>query len=303
MAQVLNGVPLLISPGEWVGAEDFRDAAVGAGLPDGITVYTGVSGNTFTVEEVVDDGGSIGKNIHSNNLDAGLRLMYGIDAFDGLVGSSYEILALVRMGSSGGSAFANRKCLGPATNQSGAGATFSLNCYPLQVPSSGGSQPVRTGLEFIVDGGGNPSTPGGIAVTATPLDFTAPAAAWVWVRTRKNIKASNPLLYEIKAKIWPEGTAEPAGWGTEIEYAIAQDPINTLPVVLGPIGFGVVNTSWDGPDYGCAFFSFSTDPLSEPPPTSSDIIASGDILAPTVTITELQADFVIATGSAFEVVA
>ncbi len=230
--------------GAVVGATDFSEFAVAAGLPSGITEY-GNTANSPSAVEIADDpseGHYFKMTGHGDNNAWG----FGLDAFDGKMDSG-EILTRVY------SNFDTTlvESIGSASSMSGVlGANF--DCWGGVVHRL--TSTVRaTGI--IIESG------------ATAASFGAPQhslqnGAWIWLRIRRIPNVGNPSNDDWEMTAW---------YGAIEDEPSSPDAVNVVNQIRQVSGFAavgwavirIVSTS----EQRIAFLSFTSNPLLAPPPT------------------------------------
>lgn len=283
---VESGIPVFDN-GVWVGATDFSEFDVAVGRPAGITIIPPSTGAP-TGEQIADDPDE-GRYFSATPTEFE-GLAYILDAFAGLdpaPGDSIELLARCWVPGELG----NRRIWGPAFELAGTDH--------LDIDYAGGGIYLRAvdpddyeSTAIRVDAG-NAS-----AVLSSDLQEAEQQNAWFWQRFRAQHEASGAGTADWKIKTWYGALAdEPAGWDGEANAA-------AIIPGLGNNAIGWAVTALVRQDeQRIAFLSFTTDsdPDSNPPPGPDDVLVSGDIVPPDVTVTELQATWIAAETTPFEV--
>ncbi len=250
---VKSGVPTTVN-GVQVGATDFREFAIGAGLPAGITKYN-VSTGTPTAVGIFDAPltptfGDEGKYFEMS----GLAILgnevwaFGLDAFDGIMEQG-ELLARIYFNVGGTQ---NRTCIGPAMslqdnpNVSGAGSV---------VRDEFASGEVEVGGGVFINGG---VTNVGTFAIQEPIQDPE----WMWMRIRKTNNDAAPSEDDWQVTAWYGDIEDEPSSPDGIDPA----PQNfTAPRGLFAIGWGLIPSASIFTQR-IAFLSYSLDPDVEPPP-------------------------------------
>lgn len=269
--------------GVFRGATDFSEYTTDPLPQTGLTELGDLANGAA---EIVDESGQGEGNalelfISNENT---VRYGVGIDLFTGFF--PLEILARIFFDDTDPNPGSNLWFAGPMYGMFGAdGDGFER--------AEGGT--VRDDAAFIggmFQDGGAVSVGGATALTDVTL------GEWGWIR----IRTFDDPPVERWVKAWTGDISdEPASF-----QVMAGAQLTELEVEGGLMGFGGINMARPAFQENrrlMAFLSFTTDPDPDtnPPPTPSELISVGDIIPPTVTITNLQATFVEAAGSAFEV--
>jgi len=281
MSNVVNGEPLEVSPGVWIGATDFSQYALGP-APAGITVYDGDGNPNDIVAVEFDAAPEVQNYITYEPVDFGSDAGLGFDAFDGLLAEDGEVLALCFAGNTEDEP---RKNMGPAMNMSDTAGDQLTAWFHDFAALAGFPDQATSDLSFIIDGIHSVE-----AGTAGDSIGTFVVGDFIWIRGRK-IETSTGV-YDIKFKIWTGLISnEPVAWTLE-KNGVAQAEarfaaVGAVGVAYGPNAAVTTNKT------GMAFLSFTTssDPDTEGPPLPSEIV---DSLGPTVVMTEIQGTW--ATG-------
>lgn len=235
---------LTLASGVTIGATDFSEFDIGAGVPSGLTRF----GDPAPVFSVADDADpEIGRYVQI--VDEAFKFTgFGIDAFDGIF-SEGELLILCYIDTN----TENRSHGGPALALSGTtNVTIDYLAAKLgkELDSQGGQY--RLFIELTQDGSG-----GTLAQTETALSPSS--TGWFWVRFRLTDQGG-AVAPRGQAKIWLHGTTEPVAWliDRDLSALVGVEP-------AGVIGFAA-HALHESP-LRCAYFAFTTDPTLEGPPT------------------------------------
>lgn len=255
---LISGVPVEVSSGKWIGATNLSEFTVAAGLPTGLTRYDdGVDVGTIEIKNDVTEGNYFAV---TGSAAAG-RYGVGVDAFDGLTGNNYEVLARVHMTvfTSG-----NRYWPGPAGNLEGLTDAAYRACF-MRLKWSG-SPPNSINARAIKPTAGGSNT----LLESTSSESDHSAGNWVWVRMRRQemvVPVAGNARFKIKTWRGDETAAgEPASWDAEGDNTAGNTDEND-----GACGWG---GGWFFPDageHGVAFFSFTNDPDVTPPPLPAEV--------------------------------
>jgi hypothetical protein len=246
---VKSGIPTTVN-GVQVGATDFSEFEVGAGLPAGIT---GLSAN-FPANVAINDA-----PVSPSFTDEGKYLemlpvflfnepwAFVIDAFDGIMEQG-ELLARV---SSNFSSTQNRNCMGPGMSLRLNPGIFGAASKFHDAFSSGEVE--VSGAVFINGGTGS--------VAYFPISQALQEDDWIWLRIRKTNNVADPNDDDWQVTAWyGDIEDEPASVdGTVIAASL------TAPRGLFGIGCTYISP---GSTFiqRCAFLSYSENPDVEPPP-------------------------------------
>ena len=245
-----SGVPETVS-GVRVGATDFREFSVGAGLPSGITAF-GVGANSPATVEIGNDafeGNFFGMAGHGGNSEWG----FGIDSFFGEM-SSGELLCRIR----GDFPLDDRHSIGAAASMQGLlDSNFS---------AWGATQYLRMGVDIETEARAEFS--GSFFQIIQGADVQEPFInnIWHWLRVRRIANVGDPSRDDWEARSWYGGIeAEPAAPdGVAVsQFRFASGALN--------VGWWMLASLSSLSDQKIAFLSFSADPLIEPPPLPSDL--------------------------------
>ncbi len=245
---VKSGVPAVVN-GVKVGATDFSEFTVGAGLPAGITglgvIPANVSINDAPVSPSFTDEGKYFEM--PNPITFNVLWAFTVDAFDGILEQG-ELLARIFCNFNG---LQNRRCIGPGMsltdigNLNGAVSGFQDAFTSGDVEISGG--------RFV---GGGIGTIGFFSIQE-PLQEDE----WMWLRVRKVPNAGSPSNDDWTVTAWygdlEDEPASPDG------VLINVSP--TAPRGLFGIGWGYMSPGATG-DQRIAYLSYSENPAVEPPP-------------------------------------
>lgn len=247
---VESGIPTTVN-GVQVGATDFREFAVGAGLPAGITKYNVSTGTPAAVgifnTPLTPTFGDEGNYFEMSGLaNLGNEVWaFGIDAFDGILEEG-ELLARIYFN------------VGGTQNRSNIGPAMSLQDNP---NVSGAGSSVRDGFPTPPEVAGGVFINGGITNVGF-FDIQEPIQdpEWMWMRIRKT---NNGLDDDWQVTAWygdiEDEPAVPDGIDPAPQSFVA-------PRGLFAIGWGLIPPASTF-DQRIAFLSYSADPDVEPPPT------------------------------------
>lgn len=249
---VKSGIPTTIN-GVQVGATDFSEFEVGAGLPAGIT---GLSANfaplVVSIKDVPisptfePDEGNYFEIEDPITFNAPWAFV--IDAFDGIMEQG-ELLARISCNFSGTQ---NRRCMGPG---------MSLRLNPGIDGSASSIFDSFTSGEVQVAGG--VFLNGGVAnVGFFDISQALREDDWIWMRIRKTNNPSNPLEDDWQVTAW---------YGDIEDEPAVPDGIDPAPQPFtaprGLFGIGCTYlTNGSTFTQRCAFLSYSENPDVEPPP-------------------------------------
>lgn len=251
---VQSGVPKQ-EGGVWIGATDFSEFAVAAGVPAGITEYppttTGPSGQA--IKNDVTEG-----NYFAFTPGAFEALRYELDAFTGLSpapGNDMEMLARIWIPTHN----TNRRIVGAGFNLGGSNQT--------DIDGALGGVYMRNASDYettLLDADG-----GGVG-SAMAADWQEVEATSVWVWQRFLVQQQNGNT-RWRGKTWTGDLAdEPAGWDGDSGAGGAKSVLDN-----NAIGWGVVALVRNGVEHRIAFLSFSEDPDTTATPGPDDIVAGG----------------------------
>lgn len=258
---VKSGIPTTIN-GVQVGATDFREFAVGTGLPAGITGLSAnfaaltVGINDVPISPSFTDEGKYFEIITPITFNAPWAFV--IDAFDGIMEQG-ELLARILTNFSGTQ---NRRCMGPA---------MSLTLVP-GIDGAGSSiQDAFTSGDVEVSGGRFVN--GGVAnIGFASISQALQEDDWIWMRIRKTNNAGTPSNDDWTVTAWyGDIEDEPA-----VPDGIILNNSDGTPRGLFGIGCGYL-TPGSSFSQRVAFLSYSENPDVEPPPTE---IGEGTIWTP-----------------------
>lgn len=248
---VKSGIPTTVN-GVQVGATDFREFAVGAGLPAGIT---GLSAN-FPANVAISDA-----PVSPSFTDEGKYFeiltpitfnapwAFVIDAFDGIMEQG-EMLARI---SCNFSTTENRRCMGPG---------MSLRLNPGIDGSASSLQDGFTSGDVEIAGG--VFLNGGVAnVGFFPISQPLQEDDWIWMRVRKTNNVASPSEDDWQVTAW---------YGDISDEPAVPDGIDPAPQTFtAPRGLFGMGCTYLTPGstftQRIAFLSYSADPDVEPPPT------------------------------------
>ena len=246
-----SGVPATAPSGVRVGATDFREFSVGAGLPSGITAF-GVGANSPATVEVGNDafeGNFFGMAGHGGNSEWG----FGLDNFFGEMNSG-ELLCRIK----GDFPLDDRHSIGAAASMQGLlDSNFS---------AWGATQFLRMGTDIETEARAEFS--GSFFQIIQSADVQEPFInnIWHWLRVRRIANVGDPSRDDWEARSWYGGIeAEPAAPdGVAVsQFRFASGALN--------VGWWMLASLSSLSDQKIAFLSFSANPLIEPPPLPSDI--------------------------------
>lgn len=248
---VKSGIPTTIN-GVQVGATDFSEFLVGAGLPPGIT---GLSANFAALSVGIDDTPvspsftDEGKYFEIlNPITFNFPWAFVIDAFDGIMEQG-ELLARISCNFNG---LQNRNLMGPGMSLREAPGIDGSGSVILDSFSSGD-----------VEVGGAVFLNGGVANVGTfPISQALQEDDWIWVRVRKTNNVASPSEDDWQVTAWyGDIEDEPA-----VPDGIDPAPQNfTAPRGLFGIGCTYISPGATGTQR-VAFLSYSENPDVEPPP-------------------------------------
>jgi len=245
---VKSGVPAVVN-GVKVGATDFSEFTVGAGLPAGITGFgvipSSVGINDAPISPSFTDEGKYFEMLTPFLFN--VPWSFKVDAFDGIIEQG-ELLARVL---SNFSTTQNRRCIGPGMSLTDAGG---LN------GSVSGFQDAFTSGEVEVSGGR--FVGGGVGTIGFfPISQALQEDDWIWLRIRKVPNAGSPSNDDWTVTAWygdlEDEPASPDG--------ILLNVSPTAPRGLFGIGWGYM-TPGSTFSQRIAYLSYSENPAVEPPP-------------------------------------
>ncbi len=273
MAEVVSGVPREISPGISIGGTDWRELAVGLGIPPGISVYSGVTGNIG----VIDEGGVEGLVISQNDSTSPFYA-WGIDAYDGLWKDGSEILMR---------AYVDTVAVSGIRHKIGFGV-WNDDAIPTVINDYEGVLSSTFNNDFRWHVGSGLGGVGSDTLQSAEINEDDPPGGFVpfycWLRMRLTDEGAG--LTNIKAHFSfgldaANSPPQPAVWD------INATSLGVMPQIVGANShIGFIRTFF-GPtqlsDRRWSFFSFSNDPIASPPPRPDEILDPGsNILAQTI---------------------
>ncbi len=245
---VKSGVPAVVN-GVKVGATDFSEFTVGAGLPAGITGF-GVIPSSVGIDDAPISPSFTDEGKYFEMLTPitfNVPWAFKLDAFDGIIEQG-ELLARVL---SNFSTTQNRRCIGPGMSLTDAGG---LN------GSVSGFQDAFTSGEVEVSGGR--FVGGGVGTIGfSPISQALQEDDWIWLRIRKVPNAGTPSNDDWTVTAWyGDIEDEPA-----VPDGVLLNVSPTAPRGLFGIGWGYMSP---GSSFSqrIAYLSYSENPAVEPPP-------------------------------------
>jgi hypothetical protein len=253
---VASGVPTTVN-GILVGASDFSEFEVAAGLPSGITEF-GIGTSSPSAVAIAND--PVEGNYFEMTGHAGGQqgFGFGLDSFDNqiifgeMLCRMYNVATIFNW-SAAGPAWCLAGLVGfPASDMNFIGGA-------LQHQDSG---PYRTqGLSYV-----NGST--GVPLSGL-MQEAVQVPEWAWLRVRRTANLASPSLDDWQVTSWFGDIGdEPVGPDATANSLAAARRI------LGAMGWGV-GLAAATEEQRVAYIAFSADPLTEPPPVPSDIFPPG----------------------------
>lgn len=282
--KLLSGTKLEVAPGIFIGATNFSEFPIASGLPPGISRYGATTGeggpSTLAIANDAQEGNYFSMSGQSNSK----RWGFALDAFDDVPNLDLEVEVLMRIFVAN-ETFA-RDQIGPSLNMKGTTqAGYNSHASNLRT----GGAPFQTFLSL---------QPGGAQKIIANMQEAAQKNVWAWTRLRQVIDSAplNPMDWFVKT--WYGTLAdEPVGWDGQKLGDTTHGNINP-----DALGWGITNNFGSDLPQRVAFMSFTSDVSTHATPVPEEILSTGDILPPTVTVTELQATWVRAETTEFEVI-
>jgi hypothetical protein len=247
-----SGVPATAPSGVRVGATDFREFSVGAGLPSGITAFgVGASSpSTVLIGNDPAEGNFFSMAGQGGNAEWG----FGLDGFFGEMDSG-EMLCRIR----GDWPLADRHSIGAAASMSGLTDVAPFSAW-------GSTQFLRSGTDIETEA--RAEFGGTFFQIIQSADVQEPFidGVWFWLRVRRIPNVGDPSRDDWETRSWYGGLSnEPAAPdGVAVsQFRFTSGALNVGWFMLA--GLSALN------EQKIAFLSFSANPLIEPPPLPSDI--------------------------------
>jgi hypothetical protein len=253
---VPSGVPTTVN-GILVGASDFSEFEVAAGLPSGITEF-GIGTSSPTAVAIAND--PVEGNYFEMTGHAGGQQGYGfgLDSFDNQIIFGEMLCRMYNVGT-----IFNWSSNGPVWNLAGLvgfpASDMNFIGGALQHQDSG---PYRSQTLSYINGS-----------TGVPLSGLMQEAVqvpeWAWIRVRRTANLTSPSLDDWQITSW---------FGDLDDEPVSVDAtVNSLAAarrILGAMGWGV-GLAAATEEQRVAYIAFTADPLTEPPPVPSDILPPG----------------------------
>lgn len=245
---VKSGIPTTIN-GVQVGATDFSEFAVGAGLPAGITAFGSGLPTAVAIADtpLTPTFGDEGKYFEMTGQSGIANWAFGLDAFFGLIEQG-EMLVRIYFNIGG---VKNRCTLGPCMSiEDSSGISGAQAC----VFDASVSPPESGGGVFLN---------GGDALVGTfDIQEGIQDPEWMWFRARKTNNLASPSEDDWQVTAW---------YGDIEDEPVSPDGIDPAPQsITAPRGLFALG--WSQAAFGSifdqriAFLSYSENPLVEPPP-------------------------------------